>query len=324
MSEFVHVSVLRDELVDAVLLSAGTRFVDLTAGGGGHCEALLKRAPRAELLAFDRDSMAIDACRQRLAPFGTRVTLKHAPFDRFGAGVAERWGQQGQPEQVMVDGVMADLGVSSPQIDRADRGFSWSADGPLDMRMGEDSRPVLDLMVEASPDELAAIFRAGEVSGAGRIARAISHDARAGLLKTTHDLAGLCERVLGRSRSHHPATLVFQALRMAVNDELGQVERALQQVRQAVAPGGVVAVITFHSLEDRLVKQTFRAWSHPPQVPRGLPVRSDATVQWCKPSRAIAPTEEEVANNPRARSARLRVIQRKGGAVDRASERADA
>jgi 16S rRNA (cytosine1402-N4)-methyltransferase len=321
MSEFVHVSVLRDELVDAVLASGGTRFVDLTAGGGGHCEALLRRAPGAELMAFDRDAVAIAACRERLAPFGDRVALVNSPFDRFSSALGQHWGDGPDDATVQVDGVMADLGVSSPQIDHAERGFSWSAEGPLDMRMGDDAQTVLELMVERSPEELAAMFRDGEVTGAGRIARAISNDARAGLLKTTLDLAGLCERVLGRTRSHHPATLVFQALRMEVNDELGQVKRVLEQIRHAIRPGGMVAVITFHSLEDRIVKQLFRGWSQPPVMPRGVPVRNAAVVDWCKPSKPVSASEAEVAENPRSRSARLRVIQKKGGPVSGRGER---
>lgn len=310
MSAFNHVSVMADELVNAVLHNRGQWYVDLTAGGGGHSGLLLRRAPQSRLLALDRDPRAVAACARNTADCADRITIVQSTFD----AVADRVQQAGfgalHPEGGLVDGVMADLGVSSPQLDDAERGFSWSRPGPLDMRMGDDGPTLLELLHTTDAEDLAAMLREGEVTGAGRIARALTNDVRAGLITNTLELGQLCERVLGRSRTHHPATLVFQALRMVVNDELGQLRRVLCTVRDLVRPSGMVAFITFQSLEDRIVKQAFRSWSEPPPLPRGLPVVSNVSMPFARPWKQSEANDAEVAANPRARSARLRVIQR--------------
>ena len=305
MHALAHNPILVDAVVAALSPRGGGVYVDATAGRGGHTVATLDAcAPDGRVIAADRDPEAVAAVTERCAAYGTRCTVVRSDFDGLPAQLAALG-------VTTVDGILADLGVSSPQLDDPARGFSLQRSGPLDMRMGLEGPTALDLIRDLSEQALADIFfRYGDIRASYRLARAAKEEAALDRLNTTRDLAELCERVLGRGRSHHPATLPFQALRIAVNDELGQLERLLDAIPALLAPGGVAAVLTFHSLEDRMVKARFRALSTPPAIPRGLPVRGDETRAPFSMPRDRAPSPEEQTANPRARSARLRTLIR--------------
>jgi 16S rRNA (cytosine1402-N4)-methyltransferase len=295
---FGHTSVLRDEAMALLAPRSGGHYCDLTVGGGGHSEAILEgSSPDGTLLALDRDGTAIEASRQRLHRFGARVTLVQSSFDRI-VEVVQRLGA------APVDGFLLDLGVSSPQLDRAERGFSFSADrdGPLDMRMDrDDGQTAADLLRRVRVDELTELLRTyGEERYAGRIARAICEAAQSGQLDTTGALAAVISRAVPppyRYGRIHPATRTFQALRIAVNDELGQLQRFLEAAPGLLADGGKVVIVAFHSLEDRIVKHRFRA------LAQGGGFRALT-------KKPIVASDAEVERNPRARSAKLRAIQR--------------
>ena len=290
----MHVPVLLHEVVDLLRPGPGHRFIDATLGLGGHAGAILPRLlPRGRLLGIDCDGDALAAAAKRLAEFRGHVELAHGDF-RDIAAIAARAGF-GE-----ADGVLFDLGVSSPQLDTASRGFSFALDGPLDMRMDRRGRTTAaSLLRRGSARELERIFREyGDERYARRIARAAV--ASRGRLRTTRELAELIERAVPRrERRIHPATRCFLALRVAVNDELGALEAALAAAPGLLAPGGRVAVISFQSLEDRSVKRAFRE-----QQRAGL-----MSLVTRKPVRASA---AEVAANRRSRSARLRVAARAG------------
>lgn len=311
-TSFEHVSVLLRETIDALDPQDHGVYVDGTLGGGGHSAALLARAPTAQLIGIDRDPTALDAARVRLAPFGDRVTLVHAEYAELARVLRER----GIPA---VQGIMLDLGVSSPQLDVAARGFSFMKPGPLDMRMdptkGQTARELLE---DTDVDALGEILcELGEERHGKRIARLIKEELREDTLQTTTELAALVARVIPmfeqRKSKIHPATRTFQGLRIAVNAELQQLERFLHDFPDLLAPGGRCAIISFHSLEDRLVKNRFRdlAWtsSLPPQLAAGAGERVDAV---CIPveRKAVFADDTELAGNPRARSARLRACER--------------
>ena len=309
MVEFAHIPVLYRETLEALAPVDGGVYADFTLGGGGHAQGVLEASgPSGALHAFDRDPRAIAASRARLAPFGERATLRQARMSDAvqvvcdGVG-RERGGFSG------CDGVLADLGVSSPQLDDASRGFSFRNDAPLDMRMGE-GETAAEYLDRVDVDELARAFRQyGEIRGAKRLARAVKEDRAKGTINTTGELAGLCERVLGRARKHHPATLAFQAIRIAVNQELDELQALLDAVPEMLNGGGVAAVISFHSLEDRMVKRAFRALVTV-DAPRGLPVpETQAPFEWVTMS--CAASAEELERNPRARTARLRAVRRR-------------
>jgi 16S rRNA (cytosine1402-N4)-methyltransferase len=288
---------------------AGGRYIDGTLGAGGHAEALLRdSSPDGRLLGFDRDPAAVAFAAQRLAPFGERFT-----------GVAHSFGEMGAiaPEHGFgrVDGILLDLGLSSRQLDEAERGFSFLREGPLDMRFDpRGGETAADLINNLSVEELAGIFRRyGEESHSKRIARAIvAHRVAHRPLHTTSELARLIESEIGRRGrpGRHPATQVFQALRIAVNDELGEIERGLEAAVALLRTGGRLAVISFHSLEDRLVKQFFRQKSKACTCPPEQPVCTCGARASLKPvvRKAVKATAEEIAANPRSRSARLRVV----------------
>lgn len=314
----LHVPVLLAETVDALRPKPGGRYLDGTVGLGGHAAAVLGRTVRkesgqsAELCGLDRDAEALELARGRLAPFGEHAHLFHCRYSEFeGALNSLGWEK--------VDGALIDIGVSSLQIDRAERGFSFLADGPLDMRMNRDSgeAPVSQLVNRASFEQLKEIIaRYGEEPQAGRIARCIVEGRGRKPIETTGELAALVQRAYPpawRARArNHPATRTFQALRMAVNDELGELERFLGLILPRLAVGGRIAVISFHSLEDRIVKHTFREWARGCVCPPHLPVcvcghAPEARVITVKP---ILPTPEEMAKNPRSASAKLRVAEK--------------
>jgi 16S rRNA (cytosine1402-N4)-methyltransferase len=289
------------------------RVVDGTVGGGGHAEAILELiGPTGSLIGFDVDAEALASTANRLARFGDRVRLERASF-REMTGVLTRLGVD------RVDAVLLDLGVSSRQIDAPERGFRFSEDTadvtPLDMRMDQrNETTVADLLARAPAGEIERWLRSyGELPQAARLARAIDDARRKAPLRTARDLVRVVERAgIGGGRRHHPATLVFQALRIAVNDELGALAEGVGAALAALAPGGRLAVIAYHSLEDRLVKQRLRDEARGCVCPPRQPVCTcgrKPRVRLITP-RALRAADEEVRANPRARSARLRIAER--------------
>ncbi len=279
--------------------------MDGTLGAGGHAAGLLAGSePGGQLLGLDVDPQALGLARQKLAPFGERAWLMKAPYTSLPGQLAELgWDS--------VDGILLDLGASSMQFDSPERGFSFLADGPLDMRF-DPSNPLTaaEIVNEWPEQELAdALFQYGEEPAARRIARAIVAARPVG---GTRQLADVIERVQHRRGSHHPATQTFQALRIAVNGELESVEKILPLALQALAPGGRLAVISFHSLEDRLVKEYFRRESKDCICPPRQPICTCGHKASIKEitRRPITPTEAEINQNSRARSAKLRVAEK--------------
>lgn len=301
----VHIPVLLQSVLTFLDVKPGGTYVDGTVGGGGHAVSILAAsAPDGRLLGLDRDPEALEMAAQRLASFGDRVTLRHGSF-AFLSHLAE--------DVAPVDGVLLDLGLSSMQLADPDRGFAFSREGPLDMRFDPTSPgpTAADLVNERSVKELADIlYRYGEERQSRRIARAI---VAARPLSTTAELAEVVTAAQRGRRGHiHPATRTFQALRIAVNDELGALETALPQAVDLLAPGGRLVVISFHSLEDRIVKHYIRREAKDCVCPPDLPICAcdhDARLEVLT-SKPVRPDEEEVEDNPRARSARLRAAER--------------
>ena len=310
MAGYLHQSVLLKEAIAALSPRAGGRYVDATLGGGGHAEAILEASgPSGWLYGSDRDEAAVLATRERLARFAGRFELRQGSFAELASWVGEG----------TCDGVLFDLGVSSPQLDWAERGFSFRQDGPLDMRMDRRQRlTAAELVNEASQDELARIFLGlGEEHEARRLARAIDGERLRQRFETTRQLASLIERVKRRRGTRvHAATKVFLALRMAVNDELGALRAGLAAALEVVKPGGRIAVITFHSVEDRVVKEFGKKHARDYDVAGEVDVPElrrprAARLRWVM-RKAILPGEAELAENPRSRSAQLRVMERLG------------
>lgn len=307
-----HEPVMLAEVVDLLapaLDRPDARIVDVTLGLGGHSAALLERArPDVRLLGLDRDPHALRRAQERLAEHGERVITRQA---RFGE-LAEQLDALGWQR---VDVVLADLGVSSLQLDDAGRGFSFQRDGELDMRMDPTrGESAADLLARATQGELAALLRdLGEEPEARRIARALCRAGDEGRPRTTTALRAAIVRAVGgrANRRHDPATLTFQALRIAVNDELGELESLLGLLPERLSRGGRAAFLAYHSLEDRIVKQHFRGWSARCVCPPELPIcqcGGKARAMRLTPG-AARPTADEIARNPRARSARLRALE---------------
>jgi 16S rRNA (cytosine1402-N4)-methyltransferase len=309
----MHTAVLLQEVIEALQPRPGGVYLDGTVGAGGHAAALLTASnPDGVLYGIDQDQNALELARQNLAEFGARVHLLHSNFDRL-TELAQRY------PIPAADGLLLDLGVSSMQFDRPERGFSFQADGPLDMRMDNRAQTsAADLVNQLPEQELAnLIYCYGEERYSRRIARAI---VQARPLSRTAALADVVARAAGRGHGYsgspiHPATRTFQALRIAVNDELGALERALPQALAQLKPGGRLAVISFHSLEDRLVKQFFKREAQgcvcpPEQLFCNCGHKVTINIITKKP---ITPSSAEVAANPRARSAKLRVVELKRG-----------
>ena len=302
----MHQSVLFNEVVESLRPARddGT-LVDATVGLGGHAEGLLERYPEARLLGIDRDPAALERSRERLRRFGDRVALVQGRHEQL----IEILRQSGIDA---VSGVLADLGVSSMQLDDASRGFSFRFDAPLDMRMGPDSVSAADIVNATSEEELARILREyGEEPMARRIARAI---VEARPLDTTTQLVDVVRGVKRAKRPHDidPATLTFQAIRIAANEELIGLERFVGDAVSVLEPGARIAVIAFHSLEDRIVKRALRRLEGECTCPPGLPVcacgaKKVVTVLTHRP---VTASEEEIDRNPRSRSAKLRVAER--------------
>ena len=307
---YAHESVLADEVVQFLAPRPGGRYVDGTVGGGGHAERILEAsAPDAVLLGLDRDPAALAAAGRRLESFGARVRLVHG---RFGELPAILEGGQ-------VDGIVLDLGVSSPQLDDAGRGFSFARSGPLDMRMDPGQTQSLASFLAVTPvDELERVIRDyGEERYAGRIARSIHDAVRAHAVATTADLAAVVAKAMppGAARRERidPATRTFQALRIAVNDELGELERFLAFFPDLLAPGGRCVIISFHSLEDRPVKERFRELEWTSRLPADLAAAAgERTTPICRQltRKPVTASDAELARNPRARSAKLRACEK--------------
>jgi 16S rRNA (cytosine1402-N4)-methyltransferase len=291
MEQFTHESVMLNETLEAIRPRSGGVYADATAGGGGHSQAILDAsAPSGRLVAVDRDPRAVEQVRQRLASYGDRALVVHGAYSELGT-ILKGCGAE------RVDGLIADLGVSSPQLDVAERGFSFHSDGPLDMRMDTTSgQSLAELLADIDDRSLADIlYHYGEERRSRPIARSILRARDQGELSSTFELRRAVLRASGpRSGRIDPATRSFQALRIAVNGELEQLQALLRGVPDWLDDGGVAAIISFHSLEDRLVKHAFR------DEPRLEPLHR----------RPLRPSPEEERENPRSRSAKLRAARR--------------
>lgn len=307
--DFKHVPVLFEESIAALNIKADGIYVDCTAGGGGHSSAVAsKLSPNGRLIAVDRDPQAIETLTDR---FNGRENITIVNDNFFNIkGITESLGISG------VDGILADLGVSSHQLDDASRGFSFHSDAPLDMRMSMQGMSAADAVNSLSQQELQKIiYKFGEEKFAPRIASAIVRQRQIKPIETTLELADIIKSAIpaaARREGGHPARRTFQALRIYVNGELDGLSQALLDMFESLNVGGRLAVITFHSLEDRAVKQTFASLCEGCTCPPEFPVCvCGKESRGALPQKALAPTDEEIEENPRSRSARLRVIERK-------------
>lgn len=310
MSEFYHVSVLLEECIEGLAIKPDGIYVDGTLGGAGHSSRIAAKLTTGRLIGIDRDNVALEAAAERLRPFEDRVTLVHANFCDMdqalqGLGIDK------------VDGILLDLGVSSPQLDDGQRGFSYMTDAPLDMRMnGEDARDARQIVNTWSYEELKRIlYDYGEERFAPRIAAAICRRREQAPIETTLELVDVIKSAMPASalrEKQHPAKRSFQAIRIAVNDELGAVETVMKKAVPLLNPGGRLAVITFHSLEDRIVKNAMAEAAKGCTCPPSFPVcvcgkKPQVRIVTRKP---IVSGEEELERNPRARSAKLRICEK--------------
>jgi 16S rRNA (cytosine1402-N4)-methyltransferase len=311
MSSRYHTPVLLQEAVESLACHPSGIYVDGTLGGGGHAFEILKRTgPDGKLVGIDADEEALAEAEKRLEPFGERKILVRSNFSYLSEVLAKL-------NINRVDGILLDLGISSHQLETPERGFSFALDAPLDMRMDRSSgMSAYDLINTLPEKDLKRIIRQyGEEQMSGRIARAIANRRRTEAIKTTGELAELIIRTMPPERKRgkiHPATKTFQAIRIAVNNELTNLEKALEDGIDLLATGGRFSIISFHSLEDRIVKDTFRSWEKGCICPTSIPFcicrrPSKLKVLTKKP---IVPKDEEVERNPRARSAKLRVAER--------------
>ena len=307
--EFTHKPVLLAECIEALHIRPEGIYVDGTLGRAGHSREIAQRLTTGRLVCIDRDQAAIDAAQERLAPWMDRVTLVHSNFDRVSEILAEL-------DIPGVDGMLFDLGVSSPQLDDASRGFSYMHDAPLDMRMSQQGETAADIVNTESREELARILRDyGEEPFAWQIAGRIVEARENSPIETTLQLADIVASAMPpaeRRKNKNPSRRTFQALRIAVNHELDALEEGLDTIFDHLAPGGRLCVITFHSLEDRLVKNKFRRWSTACTCPPEFPVcvcggKAKAKLITRKP---IEANSQELEENRRSRSAHLRVLEK--------------
>lgn len=306
MSEFKHIPVLFNETIDALKVRPDGIYVDCTAGGGGHCAAVAERLTTGRIIAIDQDPEAVANLQERFKNNG-RVTIVHDNFVNISS-ILENLGIDG------VDGIMADLGVSSHQLDTDERGFSFHKDAPLDMRMSMEGMSAADLVNTASQSELQKIiYTYGEEKFAPSIARNIVKAREKKPIETTFELVDIIKASMPMKakRDGHPARKTFQALRIEVNGELEKLERALDDMFEALNPSGRIAIITFHSLEDRIVKKKFNKFCEGCICPPEFPVCVCGRKPRGKlPFKSKTPTENEVGENFRAHSARLRAIEK--------------
>ncbi len=310
MSEFHHVSVLLEECIQGLAIKPDGIYVDGTLGGAGHSSRIAAKLTTGRLIGIDRDNVALEAAAERLRPFEDRVTLVHANFCDMDQALQELGIDK-------VDGILLDLGVSSPQLDDGQRGFSYMTDAPLDMRMnGEDTRDARQIVNTWSYEELKRIlYDYGEERFAPRIAAAICRRREQAPIETTLELVDVIKSAMPTSalrEKQHPAKRSFQAIRIAVNDELGAVETVMKKAVPLLNPGGRLAVITFHSLEDRIVKNAMAEAAKGCTCPPSFPVcvcgkKPQVRIVTRKP---IVSGEEELERNPRARSAKLRICEK--------------
>lgn len=310
MSEFHHVSVLLEECIQGLAIKPDGIYVDGTLGGAGHSSRIAAKLTTGRLIGIDRDNVALEAAAERLRPFEDWVTLVHANFCDMDQALQELGIDK-------VDGILLDLGVSSPQLDDGQRGFSYMTDAPLDMRMnGEDTRDARQIVNTWSYEELKRIlYDYGEERFAPRIAAAICRRREQAPIETTLELVDVIKSAMPTSalrEKQHPAKRSFQAIRIAVNDELGAVETVMKKAVPLLNPGGRLAVITFHSLEDRIVKNAMAEAAKGCTCPPSFPVcvcgkKPQVRIVTRKP---IVSGEEELERNPRARSAKLRICEK--------------
>lgn len=303
-----HVPALLQETLHYLAPQRGGLFVDCTLGLGGHAEALLEASPEVEVVGIDRDAEALRVARRRLERFGKRMRTIEGRFSQLaellaGAGITQ------------VDGILADFGVSSLQLDQAERGFSFRLNGPLDMRMGGSDMTAADVIATYSEDELAALFRRfGEERDARRVARAIVKRRQEASIETTEELRRIIRAAKGGGRRREgrvdPATRIFQALRIEVNQELAEIGELLEQAVKLLRPGGRLVVLSYHSLEDRIVKNRLRDLDRGEVDPITGRPREETRLIEVLTRRPVRPRPDEVAANPRARSARLRAARR--------------
>lgn len=304
-----HISVLLNEAISSLNLKENSIIVDATLGYGGHSSNILDRINKGYLFAFDQDSEAIRHSTNRLHEIGTNFTIIHSNFVHMREELLQRG-------ITKVDGVLFDLGVSSPQLDEADRGFSYHSDAKLDMRMNRDQQlTAYDVVNGYTKDELASIFKKyGEDKFANNIAKKIVEYRNTKPIESTLELVEVIKTAVPMKfrKDKHPARQIFQAIRIEVNHELDVLEPALEQALSLLSVGGRVVVITFHSLEDRLVKRFFQKKCEIDEMVRGMPNIPDEYLPDFRLvyTKAIMPSNEELENNPRARSSKLRVIER--------------
>jgi 16S rRNA (cytosine1402-N4)-methyltransferase len=308
---FKHTTVLLEETVDGLDIKPDGTYVDCTLGGAGHSELILsKLSEKGKLYAFDQDDIAIANAKEKLAAYGDRLTIIKSNF----LYLQEELEKLGVTE---VDGILYDLGVSSPQLDTPERGFSYHHDAPLDMRMDQDAPlSAYDVINEWPYEKLVKIFfQYGEEKFSKQIARKIEAARESKPIETTGELVELIKDAIpapARRKGGHPAKRVFQAVRIAVNDELGVFEKSLEQAIDLLSIGGRISVITFHSLEDRICKVTLKKASETPPLPPGLPIIPEEYQPKLKliTRKPILPSEEELEFNNRARSAKLRIAEK--------------
>lgn len=310
MSEQYHIPVLLQETIDALEIKPDGVYLDGTAGGGGHSFAIASCLQRGRLVSLDRDPDAIAAAGKRLQ--GLPATVVHSNFTEMDKVLSAL-------DIPAVDGILLDIGVSSHQLDEGARGFSYHADAPLDMRMSQSGMTAADLVNTLSEQELAKIFfEYGEEKFSRRIAADIVRQRANNKIETTLQLADIiCNAVPAAARRDgHPARRVFQALRIAVNGELDCLSAALDTAFDCLKDGGILAVITFHSLEDRIVKQRFQSLKQGCICPKDFPICTCGRTPAGHPAKPVVASKEELAQNPRARSAKLRCIRRLHGRYD--------
>lgn len=305
--EFIHKPVLFDEAINALNIKPDGIYFDGTSGGGGHSGAIASRLTTGQLISVDQDPDAIGILHERLGKYPC-VTVVKSNFCMIKQVLIEQ-------SISKVDGILLDLGVSSHQLDEGERGFSYKKDAPLDMRMSQEGTTAADLVNNLSEQELSRIiFTYGEEKFAKRIAAAIVRERKNGKIETTLQLADIVKNAIpaaARREGGNPARRTFQALRIEVNGELDKLSKALDEMADCLNPGGRIAVITFHSLEDRIVKQRFAKWCSGCTCPPDFPVCVCGKKPLGHlPFKAKAPTEEELEENPRSRSARLRVFEK--------------